>query len=926
MGAISSVVERAHLHREPAGVLIVGAPGSGKTRLLGEVVQRVRFAPAVRVVGFEPMQSIPLAAVGDLLRHLATAPEHGQRLNDLVFGDTRAAARDPVRIFEAAHRALSVLGPLLLAVDDLQWFDARSESLVHYLLGAADAAHQHLIVVACGRPGRATSAIRASLEGRLPDERRAAISLGPLSLEEGVALARAVERSLSDADAVQLWRRAHGSPFWLHALARQGGQRAAAGLIAERLGSLSGDAGELLATLAVAARPFSVSEIAHALDWPAERVLYASRDLVGAGLALEVAASLQLAHDLIRDAVVADLPIDVSRRLHAAVAKAIEAAAGADVKLLCETLEHRVAAGLPSADLALRMIAAPQRRLLSAHNLRVVASISDSIEPDATEARTLNARLGALASEIGEHEIAMERWRRVAASSPKPPEHIEAEVEAARAAFALGRPRDAHHHLDRARSSAQVTPIAAIHIDALEADVALWLDKDLAAGNRFAHRALVAIEQIATAAGGVDRLSPAARLAYLAALESASDAALQEDRGHDALRLSEEIMAVAKAVDETSYVQATMRAAFALRPLGRIAEAETLYRAAWEQTRRQILPGEMIEAGRGLARALHDRGSLQEARAIARETVEIESRLANAPRRWGSAAPTLHMIELSLEDPRVAARALRQDAATEPDPHYRIAISETVALWEARFGGPRTAANVLEDLAAARSAAATAGCRRCSAQLSIVAVEILARIGALDQAKTALRASEVSASPNYALHEIWTLSGRAAIAIADGEHKVAIPILERLSDELGRLGMRPDLFWTRLDLGRLLANVDRKRAVEVLTGAARLAESMGAVNESRVVAHQLRRLGVRNWRRGRATAGDGLARLSERERQVAHLAADGRSNREIAEALVVSPKTVERHLTNVLAKLELRNRTELATWVSKALVRGSPDE
>jgi DNA-binding CsgD family transcriptional regulator len=83
---------------------------------------------------------------------------------------------------------------------------------------------------------------------------------------------------------------------------------------------------------------------------------------------------------------------------------------------------------------------------------------------------------------------------------------------------------------------------------------------------------------------------------------------------------------------------------------------------------------------------------------------------------------------------------------------------------------------------------------------------------------------------------------------------------------------------------------------------------------------------VRAWRRSRAAAGDGLAALTAREREVARLVAGGDSNREIAEALFVSPKTVERHITNVLAKLGLRNRTELAALVRSSLVRGSPDE
>jgi DNA-binding NarL/FixJ family response regulator len=52
----------------------------------------------------------------------------------------------------------------------------------------------------------------------------------------------------------------------------------------------------------------------------------------------------------------------------------------------------------------------------------------------------------------------------------------------------------------------------------------------------------------------------------------------------------------------------------------------------------------------------------------------------------------------------------------------------------------------------------------------------------------------------------------------------------------------------------------------------------------------------------------------------------GRSNREVAEILLVAPKTVERHVTNVLSKLGLRNRTELASRLLSSPVRGSPDE
>ena len=72
--------------------------------------------------------------------------------------------------------------------------------------------------------------------------------------------------------------------------------------------------------------------------------------------------------------------------------------------------------------------------------------------------------------------------------------------------------------------------------------------------------------------------------------------------------------------------------------------------------------------------------------------------------------------------------------------------------------------------------------------------------------------------------------------------------------------------------------------------------------------------------------GDGIDALTDREREVAGLVAAGISNRAIGEALLVSPKTVERHVTNILAKVGARNRTELAGLIRAGSVRGSPDD
>jgi DNA-binding CsgD family transcriptional regulator len=68
--------------------------------------------------------------------------------------------------------------------------------------------------------------------------------------------------------------------------------------------------------------------------------------------------------------------------------------------------------------------------------------------------------------------------------------------------------------------------------------------------------------------------------------------------------------------------------------------------------------------------------------------------------------------------------------------------------------------------------------------------------------------------------------------------------------------------------------------------------------------------------RPRTSAVGGVESLTPSERRVATLAADGRSNREIAQTLFVTPKTVEVHLSNVYRKLAIRSRRELTSALS----------
>lgn len=148
----------------------------------------------------------------------------------------------------------------------------------------------------------------------------------------------------------------------------------------------------------------------------------------------------------------------------------------------------------------------------------------------------------------------------------------------------------------------------------------------------------------------------------------------------------------------------------------------------------------------------------------------------------------------------------------------------------------------------------------------------------------------------------------ADVALARGED--ALAHLETALELFVQLGMPFEASETRLRLARVFATTRLELAVEEAQHALATCERLGAARKADEAAALLRSLGMA----GR-TAPRRREELTQREHEVLALLAEGLSNAEIAERLVISRKTAGHHVERIFRKLGLRNRAEAAAYV-----------
>jgi DNA-binding CsgD family transcriptional regulator/tetratricopeptide (TPR) repeat protein len=911
LSILEDLASRAAADRLPTSAIVIGDPGTGKSRLLDEAASRSPIRRSVRVRGFEAEAEIGLAAVRELLEEMARVPEAGRPLVALLEG--RAAAPvEPLPLFEAMYRALETLGPCLILADDLHWTDRSSLALVHYLLRGAAAEGRPVALVAASRPGPAASSFARSLRQVLGD-RLHTLELGPLDRTAGVRLVLDLAPDIGERAAVDLWQRAAGSPFWLEVIARVAPGDSGQAVLADRLRGAGADAVALLALLTLAGRPLTADEVMEIEGWPSHRVDAAARDLIGSGLAIQEQGVLAVSHDLVREAAARQLPTALRRRIHRRLALWLEREAGEDHLLLLAAVQHRRDGGLPAVDLVERLLRSSRRRLLGGEGVRILGAVADE---GGTATGEIAAEVAELAMEVGEYEEALTRWVAVVSGAPDPGTRAQAALGASRAAYELERLDEARAYLEQASAWASADPVLAIEVEAHRSDVIRWLEHrgDVAKASGLA--ALEAARQLASAAGGIERISRPARRAYLHALMAVSDVGLQEEDPVGTLEIADEVSTVAAGFDLEASIRAGYRGGGALFALGRPDEAETRLRVAWDEGRRAGIYVATVDAGWWLTRSLYMWGRLAEAVAVGRECASLGRRIGKMPR---AVSTWVHAARISLGERRPELVALRDEIDAEPDEHFRLMARQILGLALARVdGGPEDAA---EQVRLARQEAEGVGCARCLGELILRGAEVLARAGALDEARTWIAERGRPEDEPYPLAAWWHARAMASIAVGAGDPEAAEG-LKTVATGAQTLGLALEVVWAQLDLGQLLLGVDRSEAAKALRAVGEAADRLGARTERDLAERALRALGVRTWRRGRGGSTDeGVAALTEREREIATRVAAGASNPDIAQSLFLSRKTVERHVSNIMAKLGVRNRAQLA-----ALLSGPGDE
>ncbi len=278
-----------------------------------------------------------------------------------------ALDRDPHERRRGAFRALRELlrkmcaqQTLVIAIDDLQWTDADSLSLLTEILRPPDAPPLLLVVTMRSGEDATHPSAPPGLAARIPGDVRA-VHVGRLAKEDARELATQLlerEAGVSHVDAVAIAREADGHPLFIDELVRHASARRSEtpgallrldDALWTRVGRLDLSSRRVLEVACLLGAPVAQEVVATAAalgmdDFARAVSLLRAANLVRTGGA-RVTDSIEPFHDRVREAVAARLDPDAKRECHARLASALELAKGSDPEVLAT---HWAGAGEPA--------------------------------------------------------------------------------------------------------------------------------------------------------------------------------------------------------------------------------------------------------------------------------------------------------------------------------------------------------------------------------------------------------------------------------------------------------------------------------------------------------------------------------------------------------------------------------------------------
>jgi DNA-binding NarL/FixJ family response regulator len=924
---------------DPAVVLVTGEAGIGKTRLVSELV--ATLDPSTPVLAGQGSQGAPgrpfqllLEAVEPLVEAWDAAPERlaarEEALRLLLGSVAPKLAAHAEREYgqeELLRTAVALVRELagdraLLVFEDLHWADAESIALFGRL---AVTAALPLLLIGTFRPEGVDR--RHPLVELLADLERqrsvTTIALDRLSRAGVAELLTAVYRNpLPFRVAEALHGRTGGNPFFLEELVATAGRSDPARLatlplpwnlteaVLARLDDLTPEQRRVVDAAAILGRRISFDLLAAVTGSGEDELIGVLRHLVAENVLVEEEPDVfAFRHALTREAIAGRLLGRERRRLHEKALAALQEAADGDYAAIAW---HAEGAGRYD-----EMVAAARAGARSYLQQGSTAEALRLAEQGLTEAggdQDLLATASKAAWMIGLLDVAVahgERWHAEAAGGGRTEEEIHALLHLARLYWevrdyqqqwrAVNAALEAAEQLGAsellARAYAQV---AEAHMLAERtADAVAWADRALALADRIG--------------------SPWVRAA---ALVNKGTALIDSPEGHDqGVALLEQAAAEADAAGLGFVLH---RALFNL-----LAHQV----AVWPPERSRLTLQRMQEVGERLGRG------------------------SEAP-VWALCQSDIAIVEGDLQAALAAVRAARR-----PD----LAV---MASWlDEDWVGLQEAALMLEagelaEVAAFLERNEQSGHRRAdpcdSAWLAATRVGLAARGGDLATARSALASClAVDAWKGWSWkHGAFRLQGltdalRAGLSPAEvrallddvdratagqpdawGPRRAAREHLEAaLLEAEGQPGPAAEAY--RQTLGRPGSYRAAHLVADCHHGAARcllaLGDGAGALTHARQADRLLERWP--GWRRDEvrmllrrlgegAPTVDGPASLTPREREVAALLAEGLSNGEVARRLYITTKTASVHVSNILAKLGMSSRAEVAAWAVRVGLNG----